>query len=182
MKTTTITLISVLASLAIVLRILKNIIFGTFQFINIPLVFVLFTSYYFGSKISSIIGILAFTISDLYIGVGIWTITNTLIVTSLSFLASLTRKIKSRIYLFIFFYLISLIYDILSSLILYIVFGLTFTNALLFSIIGLFIPIQGGYMIGIGPLTETSTALTTVLMIHGVRKRIKITDISPNTS
>jgi len=177
MKTQALTLISLLTSLAVTLRLLKHAIVGSFQFINIPLCFVFFSSYYFGFRIASIIGILTFIISDLFLGIGIWSVTNSIIVAILSLCIVCIRKIKSKTYLFVSFYLLSLAYDITSSLILYIIFGINFYTALIFSIIGLFMPIQGGYVIGIGPLTEISTSLITIFMIYGVEKRIKIKEI-----
>ncbi|RLF04787.1 MAG: hypothetical protein DRJ64_06415 [Thermoprotei archaeon] len=167
-----IAVISIFSSLAAALRIFKHMVFGSFQFINIPLSFVFLTSYFFGGITGTLVGFLSFAVSDALLGFGLWTITNSAISGLLSLPISLLKKVKSKTLLFVMFYILTFIYDILSSLILYVILGIPLRTALAFSVIGLFLPIQGGYMIGVGPITEFSTALLTILLIYSVERRL----------
>ncbi len=173
MKSYQISLIAILTSLGVTLRLLKHVFVGPLQFINFPLIVTLVAGYIGGKIVGLLVGLLSFFISDLFLSVGPWTIYNSIVSALLGVTWSLIRRINDRIFLFIIAYLSAFVYDIITSILFY----LTFLNCHLFeafilAIVGLFLPIMGGYIYCIGPITELSTATLVVLLIRSL-ERIK---------
>lgn len=175
MDTRKIALIATLSSTAVALRLLKHMVLGTVQFINIPLSIAMVSGILFGRAEGLLTGILSFIVSDTIIGLGPWTLVNSLLA---GFFGSLWGSLKNHRMedapLFILAFLCTLTYDVTSSFILYLWFGLPPTTALLFSIVGLFLPVYGGWVIGIGPITEISTGILTVALKKGIESRIQL--------
>ncbi|RLE80315.1 MAG: hypothetical protein DRJ51_06065 [Thermoprotei archaeon] len=162
---------AVFTSLAVLVRYAKNAL-TTVQFVNFPLMFTMLSGMYFGTRVGGLVGFLSFFISDLLIIPGPWTLVNSLLAGLIGILWGLLKNISNRrIEMFVLAYLSTFLYDILSSVILYVVFGLDLTSALIFGIIGLFLPVFGGSLIGVGPITEASTATLVCLLSQILEKR-----------
>ncbi len=162
--------IGVWSALAVVARLGKHLLVGPLQFINIPLLFTMLSGIMYGAEVGLGVGFLSFLVSDSFLGLGIWTIVDGSIA---GFIGALWSKIppRGRTSLFIFAYLSTLVYDIMTSWILYMVFGFGPLEALVVGILGLFIPVAGGGAIAIGPTTEAATALLlSILATKLVRK------------
>lgn len=71
-------------------------------------------------------------------------------------------------------YLCVFFYDITTSALTYLISGLSPTNALIIGLIGLFIPVEGGWIFGIGPITEFTTSLLTTILITVLKKNNKL--------
>ena len=164
-------LVAVFVSLSIAMRLTKNIA-TSIQFVNIPLAFALVSATLYGSKVGFLVGFLSYLLSDLLIFPGIWTVFD-------SALAGITALIygfackpsNDRIYKFIVTFLFVFFFDLLTSVILYVFFGINLKEAIITGLIGLFIPVMGGYLIGVGPLTEFVTALLVVILSEEIRNR-----------
>jgi energy-coupling factor transport system substrate-specific component len=165
--------------MAIVFRLLKNAV-TSMQFLNIPLALAFVASYLFGSKIGLMVGFFGYVFSDLLIYPGLWTIVNSLVAGLVSYIFGLSsqRVIQDDLVLFMEAFLLCFFFDLSTSTLLYILFGLEISKALVFAFIGLFLPVMGGYLIGVGPLTEFSTSILTVLLIRGLEKRNLKKDIN----
>ena len=75
---------------------------------------------------------------------------------------------------FVLAYLSAFIYDLLTSWILYVIVGFSPLEALIVGLTGLFVPVAGGTMFFIGPITEGSTALAISFTLPKMRTRTKI--------
>jgi len=174
----TIAVVSVFVSMATVFRLLKNAV-TSMQFLNIPLALAFVASYLFGSKIGLMVGFFGYVFSDLLIYPGLWTIVNSLAAGLVSYIFGLSsRRVIQGLVLFLEAFLLCFFFDLSTSTLLYILFGLDISKALVFAFIGLFLPVMGGYLIGVGPLTEFSTSILTVLLIRGLEKRNLKKDIN----
>ncbi|MEM0307649.1 MAG: hypothetical protein QXO64_01765, partial [Thermofilaceae archaeon] len=71
---------------------------------------------------------------------------------------------------FVFAFLLVFLYDVVSSFALYVLFIGDARVALLYALVGLFFPVMGGYMVGIGPLTELVTAASVTLLINRINR------------
>jgi len=175
MNTRKLVLIALLTSLGITLRLMKHLFVGPVQFINFPLVFGLLAGYLFGVRIGFLVGFLTFSISDLIIFPGPWTIVDSSLSALLSGVWGLLKKIDDRILIFILAYLTTFVYDILSSFILYLlIFGVNnAVVALSISILGLFMPVMGGYLYAVGPVTEFTTSFLFTYLVKELKRILK---------
>ncbi len=163
--------IALFASLAVLFRYVKNAVTAV-QFVNFPLLFTILSSLFLGSRAGFFVGLLSYTISDLLIFPGIWTIVNSLLAGFMGFLWGLARRRKwSGVELFAWLYLSIFFFDILSSFILYVAIGFKPLDALTWGIVGLFLPVFGGSLIGVGPITELCTSLLTYVLFRELEKR-----------
>lgn len=160
--------ISMMAASAITLRVLKNWGLGPIQFINIPLAFGFIASYFYGSFAGALVAAISHSISDLMIFPGPWTIINSLLMAIIAMGGSLIRG--GELFELIYLYLLVFTYDILSSIIGWIILGMNLINALLLSIIGLFIPAGGGWLIMVGPITEIITSISSLSLIKVLKR------------
>ncbi len=157
--------IAIFSGLGVAFRVLKTYLTPA-QFINIPLVFSFVSGYFFNALTALFVGLLTYLISDILIFPGPWTLINPFLAGIVSYLWTLAcRKLNSLTEIFIVTFLSVLLFDITSSMAFYLMFGFNLFNAAIISIIGLFLPVFGGWMIGVGPITEFSTALLTCLLI-----------------
>jgi energy-coupling factor transport system substrate-specific component len=166
--------IGMLTSLAIILRIIKHMIIGPIQFINFPAAFTIIGSCLLGPITGFIIGFSSYFISDIMIGLpGLWTFVNGFLMGFFGIINGLIwgrNKNYNKIGIAISSYIILFSFDILSSWILYILIGFDWIYALIISIIGLFLPVAGGFLYAVGPITEFITVLLIISIIHIIRK------------
>ncbi|AKG38202.1 hypothetical protein MA03_01340 [Infirmifilum uzonense] len=171
MKSKELSLVAIFVSLSIALRVLKNLA-TTVQFVNIPLAFALLASTLYGPHVGFLVGFLSYFLSDLLIFPGIWTLINSILAGFTAFLyPHFIYDRKDKVVFFISTFLSIFLFDIFSSVVLYILFGVRLQEAILVSIVGLFLPVMGGYLIGVGPLTEFVTAFLVVALYEGLKRR-----------
>ncbi len=160
-----------IVGMSVAIRISKNLI-TTIQFVNIPLVFTIVGATMLGWLYGLLIGILSFVVSDILLGLGPWTIFTSTTCGLIGALWGLFfRKVNDSLLVFLTVFLLTLTYDIFTSWILYVIFGIEPMKAIIISIVGLFLPIMGGFMIGVGPITEASTAFLTTIFLKGLKSR-----------
>jgi len=171
MKPKEIALTATFTSLSVAFRVSKNAVTAV-QFINIPLAFAFVSSVLFGARVGFLVGFLSYALSDFLIFPGAWTLVNA---TLAGLFASLYRWVyhpgAGKTLNFTATYILVFSFDILTSAILYVLFGVGPLEAFLTGLIGLFLPVMGGYLVGVGPLTEGSTSLLAVLLIEELSKR-----------
>jgi len=165
-------LIAIFISLSVALRVFKNML-TTLQFINIPLVFTMFSGVMLGCKAGLIVGLFSYTLSDMLILLGPWTIVNSLLAGVIGLCWGMLRKIQDQFLLGLLSFLSIFIFDVFSSVILYIVFGLDVFSAFIYGFLGLFIPVVGGGLVGVGPLTELSSTLVFLFFLKIGRKEVE---------
>ncbi|MEM2906907.1 MAG: ECF transporter S component [Candidatus Odinarchaeota archaeon] len=172
-KTLELTITALLSALAISLRLFKHLILGPIQVINIPAAISIVTALILGGIAGASVGLISIIGSDLILGFGLWTIVTSLFLVAISILISTLRnKLADRTQLFSILIVILFINDVFTSTILYMILGFEFNTALITSIIGLFLPAGGGYMIAPGPITEISTSLLVVTIKPVIKKAI----------
>ncbi|HDI74662.1 MAG: hypothetical protein DRJ52_02335 [Thermoprotei archaeon] len=163
-------LIAVLTGLSVAFRFLKNSI-TQIQFVNIPVIFTIVGGYLGGASVGAAVGFFSFFLSDLMIAAGPWTFVDSFLAAAIGVAwGILGRKLSTKIQIFLAAFFSEFIYDILSSVVLYIVFGMDLVTALVIGIIGLFLPVCGGFILGVGPITELSTALLSSIIIPRVKE------------
>ena len=154
-----ITMTSMLIALAAVLRLIKHIYFGSFQFINLPAIIAFLAAIMLGWKSGAMVGGSSYIVSDFFLAFpGPWTLTNSLLLGLLAGIAGMIfthNEIDSTPKVFVVSFLLLFIFDILSSwVLLFWIVGGSWLQTLLLSLLGLFVPLSGGFMFGIGPITE----------------------------
>lgn len=169
-RTRKITYTAVLIALAASLRITKHLLFGPLQFINFPGIFTIVGGIAFGPVTGMTVGFTTYLLSDFLLGAGPWTVVNGLLMGFFGALSGVlwrrTSGSFSKVAMGIGVYIIMFAFDILSSWILNMVFGWPPTIALLYGLIGLFLPSpSGGFLIGVGPITEATTAIVVVTLV-----------------
>ncbi|OYT62949.1 MAG: hypothetical protein B6U69_00365 [Thermofilum sp. ex4484_15] len=171
MSTREIALVAILSSLATTLRLLKNLTLGPLQFINIPLIFAILAGRLIGALGGGIVGATGFLLTDLFLGFGPWSLVNASVNGVIGSVWGLLKGKKiTPLVLAACIYLSALSYDIISSTAFYLIFGLNLRSALLTGLIGLFIPVYGGGLIGVGPITELSTTVVTLGLIRAIKR------------
>ena len=166
-------LTSTFTALAVALRLAKHAFVGPFQFINFPLLAAMVASYVGGSWVGAAVGALSFLASDLLIWLGPWTPINALLAAAIGLLWGLAaRSVRSGITLFVFAYLSVFAYDLFSSVLGYLLYLPSAGSALTLALLGLFLPIGGGWLIGVGPVTEFITAALTTAAIALLRRML----------
>ncbi len=150
--------IGVWSALAVAARMGKHALVGPLQFVNLPLLFTMLAGMLYGSSVGFGVGFLSFLASDSILGLGIWTLIDGGLAGMIGALWSRLES-RSRILLFILAYSSVFMYDILTSWILYMIFGFPPVEAFVIGFVGLFLPVAGGGAIAIGPTTEATTSL-----------------------
>lgn len=164
---------SVLASLAVALRLFKHLIIGPIQIINLPGVMTVASGVLMGAVSGFIVGLFSFFVSDLVLGFGPWTpITAGFmgLIGVISGLLWFRRDNISRLELFTLSFILILTNDVFTSIGGYIILGLSFENALLTSLVGLFLPAGGGFFLAVGPITQGSTAFLIALLTPNLKR------------
>uniref|UniRef100_A0A7C3WU02 ECF transporter S component n=1 Tax=Thermofilum pendens TaxID=2269 RepID=A0A7C3WU02_THEPE len=172
MKSRELALVAVLSALGVSFRVAKNLV-TQLQFVNLPLLFAFVGAYLEGPLAGFLVAALAYTLSDLLILPGVWTLVNA----PLGGLAAaafglISRRLDSSELRFVAAFLLCFLFDVASSAILYVAFGLPLAVAIATGIVGLFLPVMGGYMVGVGPLTEFATALLSVLVMEKISRTL----------
>ncbi len=167
-KSILVSYVGVFSALSVGVRLAKHAAFGSFQFINIPLLFSMLAGALFGFKVGFGVGFVSFLVSDSMLGLGLWTLVDGLICGSIG---GLWAKVEDRDFTinFLLGYLSTFAYDVLTSWILYVMVGFNPVEAFLIGFVGLFLPVAGGGVLLIGPLTESSTALALAFVLPKMR-------------
>ena len=71
--------VSLLVTIGVVLRILKHLLVSPVQFVNLPLSLIMITGYLFGPIAGLVVGLSTFVLSDLLLGLGPWTLYNSVV-------------------------------------------------------------------------------------------------------
>lgn len=163
-------LISVFTALGLALRVAKNLATSV-QFVNFPLLFGFLAASFAGPFAGFLTTSLIYLLSDLLILPGVWTLTNMLLggLVAAAFGAA-SQALKGFEYRFALAFLLCFLFDISSSMVLYVLFGIPPLQALVVGLVGLFLPVMGGYLIGVGPLTEFTTAFLSVVLDSKLRE------------
>jgi len=166
-----IALISNLTAASVSLRLLKHVFIGVMPIINFPVVFSILSGALLGPVNGFLVGFLSFIISDVFLGMGIWTFITSLSCGLIGFIAGVIwyRRNPCTIEIIVLSVILIFAYDILSSTLLYIPL-MPLREALILGLIGLFMPVMGGTLYMIGPVVEFSSALLTSILIPKVRE------------
>jgi len=171
-RTHTITYTAIMNALAVSHRLMKHMLFGNLQFINFPAIFTIAGGILFGPVMGVTVGVTSYLLSDIIIGIpGPWTVVNALLMGAFGGASGLIwKKVDgnfSKITMGIVVYLMVFAFDILSSGILNMVIGFPPAVAFIWGALGLFlpVPISGGFMFGIGPITEATTTIVVVTIV-----------------
>lgn len=171
-RTHRITYTAIMIALAVSLRLMKHMLFGSLQFINFPAIFTIASGILFGPLMGVTVGVTSYLLSDILIGIpGPWTFVNAVLMGFFGGVSGLVwRRVNSdfsKIAMGILVYLMVFSFDILSSWILNMVIGFPPLVAFIWGVMGLFLPVpmSGGFMFGIGPITEATTAIVVVAVV-----------------
>jgi energy-coupling factor transport system substrate-specific component len=154
---------------------MKHIILGNIQFINLPAVISFLVAIFMGPLAGAMVGILSFIVGDVFIGIpGPWTIIDGLTLAVVSAVAGVVWQKRSEevdfVEIVIGVYLLVFVYDITTSVLgFFIWLGSPLNEAIILGLAGLFLPVSGGFVLFVGPLTEFTTALTTALLHPRIR-------------
>ncbi|MFZ8854970.1 MAG: hypothetical protein ACO2OQ_02245 [Thermofilaceae archaeon] len=172
MRSREITLVAVLSALGVTLRVTKNLV-TQLQFVNLPLLFAFVGSHLGGPSAGFLVAALAYLVSDLLILPGVWTLVNAFLGgLAAALFGFISRRLASVEYRFAAAFLLCFFFDVTSSAVLYVAFGLPLAVAIATGIAGLFLPVMGGFMVGVGPVTEFTTALLSVLTVEKVSRAL----------
>ncbi len=160
--------VGVFSALSAGMRLAKHAALGSFQFINIPLLFSMLTGALLGFEAGFGVGLISFLVSDSILGLGPWTLVDGIVCGLIGGLWAKVGDVDSVIN-FVLGYLSALAYDLITSWILYMIVGFEPLEAFLIGFVGLFLPVAGGNAILIGPLTEVSTALALAIVLPKMR-------------
>ncbi|MEM0232333.1 MAG: hypothetical protein QXG78_04445, partial [Candidatus Methanomethyliaceae archaeon] len=61
-------------------------------------------------------------------------------------------------------------FDVMNSWLLYVIIGFDWLYAFIIAIVGLFLPAGGGFLYGVGPITEAITILVTLGLINVIKR------------
>jgi energy-coupling factor transport system substrate-specific component len=179
-RTKKITYTAMLIALAVSLRIIKYSMFGPLQFVNFPAIFTIVGGVVFGPIVGLTVGLSSYLLSDMVLGAGPWTVVNALFIGVVGIITGLIwgripfLKLK-KIELGIGVYLLMFGFDIFNSWVLNIIWGYPWLWSLIYGVLGLLMPAGGGYMIGVGPITEATTTILTVSIVFVLaRSRINL--------
>ncbi len=156
--------IGVWTALAVATRMGKHALVGPFQFVNLPLLFTMISGLVYGWRVGFGVGFLSFLVSDSLLGIGIWTLVDGIIAGAIGAAWSKLR-LRSGASLFVLSYLSCFLYDIATSWILYMLFGFPPVEAFILGLVGLFLPVAGGGVVAIGPMTEATTSFLLSILV-----------------
>ncbi|TDA39194.1 MAG: hypothetical protein DSO08_02840 [Candidatus Methanomethylicota archaeon] len=171
-----VTYTAMVIALAVSLRIIKYSIFGPTQFVNFPAVFTIIGGALLGPSSGLAAGLTTYILSDIMIGLpGPWTIVNSVLMGGIGFLSGLiwgrnSVKQVGKLGLAVGSYIMLLAFDVTNSWALLVIMGFDWFSALIIGIVGLFLPAAGGYLYGVGPITEATTVLLIVTVVSMLKK------------
>ncbi len=176
-KSILVSYVGIFSALSVGMRLAKHAAFGSFQFINIPLLFSMIAGSLFGFKVGLGVGLVSFLVSDSMLGLGLWTLVDGLVC---GIIGGLWAKVDEEDPLtnFILGYVSAFAYDLTTSWTLYMIVGFSPLDALLVGFVGLFLPVAGGGVFLIGPLTEGSTALALSFILPKMKSWVQGTGYS----
>ncbi len=151
----------VMSAAAAALRLAKHLVLGGLQFVNVPLAFAMASGAEFGPAVGGTVGAVAFLASDLVLGPGPWTALDSALAAAVGAAWGMARP-SGRARVLAAAFLSTLAYDLASSILFYLVLGMTPVQAAAAGILGLFLPAAGGGLVGVGPVTEAATAALTL--------------------
>jgi len=154
------------AASAVALRLFKHSILGPFQFVNFPCAFTVVAGSLLGPIYGFAVGVLSFIVSDVILGLGFWTIVTSMLCGLIGAVSGLiwNGRMASKIEVLVTSYILYLLYDVLSSFLLYLPL-MPPLEAFIMGVVGLFLPVMGGYLYAVGPVTEFSSALITSILV-----------------
>lgn len=171
-----VTYTAMVIALAVSLRLIKYSLFGSIQFVNFPAVFTIIGGALLGPSSGAVIGFSSYVLSDIMIGLpGPWTAVNSILMAGFGFLSGLIWgrsgiKQIGRLGLAVGAYIMLLAFDITNSWALLVIMGFDWLSALIIGIVGLFLPAAGGYLYGVGPITEATTVILIVTIVSMLKK------------
>ena len=180
-QTLQISLASCFIASAAALRLMKHLVAGPIQFINVLAIFTILGGACLGLKGGFVVGLLSFPVSDFMLGLaglglpGWWTLVTSLSMAFIGVLSSFLwfrRGRFSALEVFICSYLLIFVNDLLSSFLFYIPF-MEPSMALASAFIGLFLPMMGGHLYAVGPVTEALSSFSITLLLPLVRKALR---------
>ncbi|MEM3365187.1 MAG: ECF transporter S component [Candidatus Methanomethyliaceae archaeon] len=172
----TVTYTAMVIALAVSLRLIKYSLFGSIQFVNFPAVFTIIGGALLGPSSGAVIGFSSYVLSDIMIGLpGPWTAVNSILMAGFGFLSGLIWgrsgvKQIGKLGLAVGAYIMLLAFDITNSWALLVIMGFDWLSALIIGIVGLFLPAAGGYLYGVGPITEATTVILIVTIVSMLKK------------
>jgi len=170
-----ITYTAMLIALAVTLRLVKYSLFGPLQFVNFAAIFTIVGGVVFGPVVGLTVGFFSYLLSDMLLGAGPWTLVDAVFMAGVGIIAGIIwgrrplMQIK-KLELGIGVFLLMLANDIFTSWVLNVIFGYPVVWALIIGIIGLLWPVPGGFMIGVGPITEATTTILAVSIVFVLAK------------
>ena len=167
----TIATAGMMTALSIAMRILKHLMIGAIQVINFPFMFTLIASS-ISPCAGLLTGIMSYAVSDVLFGIGPWTLVNSALCGIIGLIWGYIRTERGEVLFFLSF-LSEFMFDIANSSILYMLLGLSPIQALIIGLIGLFLPVMGGSIFLIGPMTEVTTSLGVALIRPRLRKILR---------
>lgn len=172
LKLRRITVTALFVALASALRLVKHVTVGPMQFVNFPAIFTILSGLMFGYKAGLFVGGMSFIVSDILIGsVGPWTAFTSLSMAFIGAMSPIMRRLdvgSSMIGLAVSSFLLILIYDIISSLILLIPL-VPLETAFIWAIAGLFLPSSITFY-PVGLVTEIVTVALILLIYPKLKK------------
>ena len=171
-----VTYTAMVIALAVSLRLIKYSLFGSIQFVNFPAVFTIIGGALLGPSSGVAIGLSSYILSDIMIGLpGPWTVVNSILMGGVGFLSGVIwgrKGVKqvSKLGLAVGSYIMLLTFDITNSWALLVIMGFDWFSALIIGIVGLFLPAAGGYLYGVGPITEATTVILIVTIVTMLKK------------
>jgi energy-coupling factor transport system substrate-specific component len=167
----TVATVGMMTALSVAMRVVKHLIIGAVQVINFPFMFTLIASS-ISPCAGLLTGIMSYAVSDVLFGIGPWTAVNSALCGIIGLIWGYIRT-ERRELLFLLSFLSEFIFDIANSSILYMLFGLSPIQALIVGLIGLFLPVMGGSIFLIGPMTEVTTSLGVALIRPKLRSILR---------
>lgn len=150
------------------LSVASRIALAAFPNIKLVAFITIMSGVILGAKIGFLVGFLSMLISDsVFFGIGYWTVATAPCMGFTGLLAGLLLKDvrkMSRLDLFLVGFIITLIYDVLTSIILAIPFYGSLGRAFIVAILGLFLPIP----YPMGPIHEIITGLALSMLAHPI--------------
>ena len=168
-----------------VLRLVKHIYLGNIQFVNLPAAITFIAAILIGWKSGILVGFFGYFISDFFIALpGPWTLVNGVLLALFSLIIAAVYpkgEIDSKPKLIVVTYLVLFMFDVFSSwFILYVTVGGTLIDTFVFGLLGLFFPLGGGFIPGIGPITEFVTGFLITILLPPIKQIFNEVKINEN--
>ena len=169
LDTKAISLTALFTSMSVTLRLFKHLMLGPLQFVNIPLAISMIAGKLLGPLEGWTVGMAGFILTDILLGFGPWTPIDATLsaVIGASWGVGKGRSIPCSL-LGVCAFASTFIYDVLSSMFFYMLFGQPPLRAFLIGLSGLFLPVYGG-VLGVGLVTEVATTALVVGILRALK-------------